>query len=152
MRAPVVLAVATALACSGGTAGPGTASPSAAATLAADADPDSLAAHRAALAWLALVDQGRWQESLDSADPLLRQMAGSAAGWQRFIEQARAHYPVSADRDVVAWEPSYTPQAGPPGDYARLVLHPRGTTTHESVVLLRTTEGWRVAMYALGGS
>lgn len=118
----------------------------------AESDPDSAATVAAALQWLALVDAGLFEASLDSAAPLLRSMAGSAEGWRRFVEQARGRYPVSSQRALILREPAYAPEGAPPGEYVRLTFEsPMPSPTRESVVLVRTASGWRVAMYGLLG-
>lgn len=89
---------------------------------------------------------------LVAAAPLLRQMAGSADGWAAFMRQARARYPVSGERTAIAWEPDFVPEAGPPGDYARITFQSTGPPrTREFVVLVRRDADWRVAMYGLTG-
>ena len=112
-------------------------------------DPDSTAAQTEAIAWLALVDAGQWQASLDRAAPLLRQMTGTAQQWAEFVQGSRARYPVG-ERRLVRWEPDYDAPGAPPGDYARLAFA-SGAGTTETIVLVRTDAGWRVAMYGLGG-
>ena len=118
----------------------------------AASETDSASAHRAAVSWLALVDAGLFEASLDSAAPLLRQMAGSVEGWAAFMRQARGRHPVSGTRMAIAWEPDYFPEAAPPGDYARITFESPGPPrTREFVVLVRKDDDWRVAMYGLGG-
>jgi hypothetical protein len=113
---------------------------------------DSSRAVAAARAWLMLVDSGRWQVSVDSASDLFRRIVGSPANWQQFATTARARYPVSGERTLVAWEPSFSPEGAPDGRYARATFEVKGThTTRESIVLVLTPSGWRVAMYGITG-
>jgi hypothetical protein len=113
---------------------------------------DSAAAYRAASAWLAQVDSGHYAQSVDSAAPLFRQMVRSADGWKQFVESARRRYPVSPDRDVIGWEPNYAPDGAPPDRYVRITFQSRsGPRSRESIVLVLTPTGWRVAMYGLTG-
>lgn len=110
---------------------------------------DSADAVQAAEAWLDHVDAGRYEESLATAAPLLRSMAGSVDQWRQFVTMARVRYSVSGQRNVVLWEPDYAAEGAPSGRYARLVFTADGTA-QEVVVLVQTTAGWRVAMYAVG--
>ncbi len=111
---------------------------------------DSAAAYRAATVWLRLVDNGEFGASIDSAAPLFRQIVGSADHWKQFAGQARSRYPVSSDREVVSWEPAFTPEGAPDGHYARMTFQSK-TAPHsrESVILVLTASGWRVAMYGV---
>lgn len=112
---------------------------------------DSMEAVIAARHWLDLVDSGRYSASLDSAAPLLRQMAGTADAWRRFLGQARAGFPPGArpSRVVVRYEPGYVAEGAPAGRYVRISFRvgAAGTTLPEFVVLQETSTGWRVAMY-----
>jgi hypothetical protein len=112
---------------------------------------DSTTLVTAARSWLSLVDSGSYAASLDSAGPLLRQMAGTASAWQQFIRQARAKFPGNpgASRVVVRLDPAYQPDAAPPGRYARITYRvgAAGATVPEFVVLVATPSGWRVVMY-----
>jgi hypothetical protein len=113
---------------------------------------DSSRAVTAAQAWLELVDSGNWQASVDSASELFRQMVGSPANWQQFATSARSRYPVSGARTLISWEPSFSPDYAPAGRYARVTFEIKGVrTTHESIVLVLSSTGWRVAMYGLTG-
>ena len=124
----------------------------AATTQAQAASTDSSRAVTAALNWLMLVDSARWQTSLDSASDLFRQIVGSPANWQQFATTARSRYPVSGERALVVWEPSVSPEGAPDGRYARATFQVKGVpTTRESIVLLMTPTGWRVAMYRITG-
>jgi hypothetical protein len=115
-------------------------------------DADSAVVHKAAAWWLAQVDSAHYAISVDSAAPLFQQMVGSADGWRQFVESARRRYPVSPDREVTSWEPSFTPDGAPPGRYARIAFRSRtGPRSTETLVLLLTPAGWRVAMYGLTG-
>ena len=113
---------------------------------------DSSRAVTAALNWLTLVDSARWQTSLDSASDLFRQIVGSPANWQQFATTARSRYPVSGERALTVWEPSFSPEGAPDGRYARATFQVKGApTTRELIVLILTPTGWRVAMYRITG-
>jgi hypothetical protein len=113
---------------------------------------DSAQAVTAAKAWLLLVDSAKYEASLDSAAPLLRQIVGSPAGWQQFVTMARSRYPVSGERTLVAWEPTFVPEGAPEARYARATFRSGGPGgAHESIVLTLTPTGWRVAMYGIRG-
>src|ERR1019366_1748888 len=109
----------------------------------------------AARRWLALVDSGRYATSFDSAAPLLRQMAGSADGWGRFVGQARTKFPpnASSSRVVVRVDFVYSPEGAPPGRYVRIDFRVvgAGATVPEFVVLQEMPAGWLVAMYGTTG-
>lgn len=124
--------------------------PAAAQQLHAYTNPDSSAAHAAATGWLERVDAGDWQAALGEAAPFLGDIAGSPASFGDFVTRARARYPVGPERDVVEWQPRYVAAGAPPGNYAALVLA-SPTGTRETVVVVRTPQGWRVAMYLLAG-
>jgi hypothetical protein len=52
----------------------------------------------------------------------------------------------------VQWEPVYVPDNAPEGRYARITFESQGgQTSVESVVMVETPSGWRVAMYGLRG-
>ena len=112
---------------------------------------DSAELVAAARRWLALVDSGQYAASLDSAAPLLRQMAGSADAWRGFVGQARAAFPpgAGANRVVTRFDPAYMPTGAPPGRYVLITFRigVAGATHPEFVVLQETATGWRVAMY-----
>jgi hypothetical protein len=113
---------------------------------------DSAQAVGAARAWLGLVDGGKYAASTDSAAPLFRQITGGPDGWQRFVTAARSRYPVSIDRTLVNWESSYVPENAPAGRYVRVTFASNNAQrTRESIVLVHTETGWRVAMYGITG-
>ena len=114
---------------------------------------DSSLAVTAARSWLALVDSARWQISVDSASDLFRRIVGSPANWQQFATTARSRYPVSGERKLATWEASFSPDGAPEGRYARATFdsNSAGRVTRESVVLVLTPTGWRVAMYGVTG-
>jgi hypothetical protein len=114
------------------------------------AEADSADAHRAALAWLALVDSGRYAASLDSAAPLLREMITSAEQWAEFLTTSREGFTVLR-RELLIAELDPSLPVVPPGRYIRLTFRitgPRSEAT-ESVVLQAQPTGWRVAMYGV---
>ena len=114
---------------------------------------DTAAAHRAALAWLALVDSGAYAASLDSAAPLLRQMIASTDQWEQFLGMARAPFPNRIQRELLEAEIDPSLPVTHPGRYIRLTFRIRGLKeqTTESVVLQAQSNGWRVAMYGVRG-
>jgi hypothetical protein len=109
----------------------------------------------AARRWLALVDSGRYATSFDSAAPLLRQMAGTADGWGKFVGQARTKFPPNpgSSRVVVRVDLAYSPEGAPPGRYVRVDFRvvAAGVTVPEFVVLQEMPAGWLVAMYGTTG-
>lgn len=113
---------------------------------------DSTRAVDAALTWLVLVDSAQWQASVESASDLFREITGSPANWQQFVTMARSRYPVSGERRLVAWDPTFAPEGAPEGRFSRAAFQSTGAhASIESVVLILTPTGWRVAMYGIGG-
>jgi hypothetical protein len=114
---------------------------------------DTAAAHRAALAWLALVDSGAYSASLDSAAPMLRRMIASGEQWEEFLRGARNGLGLGVIRELleVELEPSLPVMLD--GRYLRLTFRIRRArrTATEAVVLQELDDGWRVAMYGLRG-
>lgn len=114
------------------------------------AEADSADAHRAALAWLALVDSGRYAASLDSAAPLLREMITSPEQWAEFLAVSREGFTVLR-RELLIAELDPSLPVVPPGRYIRLTFRITGRKSEatESVVLQAQPTGWRVAMYGV---
>lgn len=117
-------------------------------TLSAPSNPDSASARIEAEAWLQKVDAGDWSGALGRAAPFLRDIAGSAESFGQFVAVARGRHAIGDQRRLAEWEPGYRAVGAPPGEYARLT-YTSETGTRETIVLLRTHNGWRVAMYLL---
>lgn len=60
--------------------------------------PDSAEVAAAARRWQAQPDSGHYAESLDSAAPLLRQMAGTTDAWRQPVSQARRGFSPNPSR------------------------------------------------------
>jgi hypothetical protein len=114
------------------------------------AEADSAEAHRAALAWLALVDSGLYAASLDSAAPLLRQLITSPEQWAGFLATSREGF-TTLRRELLIAELDPSLPVVPPGRYIRLTFRITGRKSEatESVVLQAQPSGWRVAMYGV---
>lgn len=114
------------------------------------AETDSAEAHRAALAWLALVDSGLYAASLDSAAPLLREMITSPEQWAEFLATSREGF-ATLRRELLIAELDPSLPVVPPGRYIRLTFRITGGKSEatESVVLQAQSSGWRVAMYGV---
>lgn len=123
--------------------------PAAAQELRAYNNPDSSSARAEADAWLARVDAGDFAGALERAAPFLGDIAGSPAGFGAFVRAARERFPAGPPRRLAEWQPRYAAQGAPPGAYAAL-LYDSESGTRETVVIVRTPQGWRVAMYMLG--
>jgi hypothetical protein len=110
---------------------------------------DSATVLAAARHWLALLDSGHYAESLDSAAPLLRQMAGSTDAWRQLVGRARAGFPASPGRTLV--EVNFAPDlaGAPAGRYVRITFRVAAGSAmvNEVLALQATGQGWRVAMY-----
>ena len=102
------------------------------------------------LAWLALVDSGRYAASLDSAAPLLREMITSPEQWAEFLAVSREGFTVLR-RELLIAELDPSLPVVPPGRYIRLTFRitSRKSEATESVVLQAQPTGWRVAMYGV---
>jgi Protein of unknown function (DUF4019) len=111
--------------------------------------PDSTQVLAVTRRWLAILDSGRYAESLDSAAPMLRQLAGSTEAWRQLAVRARAGFPVSPSRSLVELDPAPDLAGAPAGQYVQITFRVGvGTATvYEIVVLQATPNGWRVAMY-----
>jgi len=111
--------------------------------------PDSAAVVAAARRWVAILDRGRYAESLDSAAPLLRQMTGTTDAWKALADRARAGFPASPERTVVAFDPAPDLPGAPAGHYVRVTFRVStgSVIVAEIVVLQETPPDWRVAMY-----
>jgi hypothetical protein len=111
---------------------------------------DTANAHRAALAWLSLVDSGLYAASLDSAAPLLREMISSPEQWAEFLAVSRAGFE-SLRRELLGAEIDPSLPVAPRGRYIRFTFRitSRKSEATESVVLQEQPTGWRVAMYGV---
>ncbi|MGE0354198.1 MAG: DUF4019 domain-containing protein [Gemmatimonadales bacterium] len=108
-------------------------------------------ARKAAEAWLALVDSSRFEESWKQSAPLLQQMTRSPQGWESFLAQARSRFGTPGPRAFTSAEENPVIPGAPGGEYLRLlftVKYDRGPVG-ETVVMVPTNEGWKVAMYGL---
>ncbi|GIW53286.1 MAG: hypothetical protein KatS3mg081_2641 [Gemmatimonadales bacterium] len=110
---------------------------------------DSAAVVREAERWLRLLDEERHAEALDSAAPLLRQMARSPQSWAAFLSEARAGLLPPFERRLVASDPNPDLPAAPPGRYWALTFELARSAVRETVVLQQVGESWRVAMYRI---
>jgi len=111
--------------------------------------PDSAAVLAAARRWLALLDSGHYAESLDSAAPLLRQMAGSTETWRQLVSRARLGFPAGPSRTLVEFDPAPDVTGAPAGRYVRITFRVAAGSAmvNEVLVLEETGQGWCVAMY-----
>jgi hypothetical protein len=111
--------------------------------------PDSAQVLASALHWLALVDSGRYPESLDSAAPPLRRMTGTTDAWREFVSQARAAFRPIPSRALVGLDPAPDVTGAPAGRYLRITFRvgANDPVVYEVVVLQETPTGSRVAMY-----
>jgi Protein of unknown function (DUF4019) len=116
-------------------------------------EPDTAQVLAVARRWLALLDGGHYAESLDSAAPLLRQMAGTTNAWREFVGQARSAFPPSPSRALVGLEPAPDVTGAPAGHYLRITFRvdANHAVVYEVVVLQETVQGWRIAMYGTRG-
>lgn len=120
----------------------------------APAASDSARAVGAARDWLELLDRKQGRAALDSAAPLLRSIVGSPAKWDEFLQSARVGFPDSTTRVLSSVERDPRLPGAPSGVYLRLVFKVAiddGAAT-ETVVLVQTDSGWRVAMYGVVGA
>lgn len=108
-------------------------------------------ARKAAEAWLALVDSSRFEESWKESAPLLQQMTRSPQGWENFLKQARGRFGTPGPRAFTSAEENPVIPGAPGGEYLRLLYTVKYDSgpVGETVVLVLTNDGWKVAMYGL---
>lgn len=111
---------------------------------------DSSRVVETSLAWLSILDQGLADVALDSAAPLLRSIVGSPENWEQMIQLARRDFVAPVDREVIAFEAQARPPGVPPGEYSSVTFRVASLERiMETVVLVLTPTGWRVAMYGV---
>lgn len=114
--------------------------------------PDGGASHRAARAWLALVDAGMVEESWRSAGEPFRQ-AISLRDWGQGLELTRRATGKTLERQLIGIDFTRNLPPWPEGDYAVVRLRAIYTgrpAGDETVVLTREGEsGWRVIGFVL---
>ena len=100
--------------------------------------------------WLRLLDEQKYDESLDRAAPLLKRMAGSVEQWESFLARARPEMTVDMQRTVL--DVDHDPDVGPApeGDYVAITFRPSDPAAKvETVTLVETEKGWAPVMYTL---
>lgn len=113
---------------------------------------DSATVVETAETWLALLDEGDFTTAYEEAAPLLRQMAGSPAGWSRFVGMARADFSASPERAIARYSADPDVTGAPPGEYRSVTFATgRAGEISERVVVVRQDGEWMVAMYGTRG-
>ncbi|WP_404335351.1 DUF4019 domain-containing protein [Sphingomonas sp. MMS12-HWE2-04] len=112
----------------------------------AEANPAGL---DAAKAWVALVDQGNWHESWQTAAATFRGQV-SDAGWAEMITPVRKPLGAAVVRKFASVVKTKTLPGAPEGDYEVLKFQTNfaqrsGST--ETIIVVREASAWRVAGY-----
>lgn len=120
-----------------------------AAQAAAPTAQDSAPAVKAADAWLALVDAGKYAESWQQAAPLFQKQE-SAAAWQAALENVRTPLGKLVKRGLVDAKYTTTLPGAPDGQY--WVIHETTVFEHkasavETVIMVPADGGWKLAGY-----
>lgn len=108
------------------------------------------AARPAAMAWLALMDHGKFGEAWDSAATLFRK-AITRQAWNEAATKARDPFGAFGSRERLVASFVTKPPNAPPGQYVVLQFRTRvkhGTTVVETVTPMKDADGrWRVSGY-----
>ncbi|WP_294331102.1 DUF4019 domain-containing protein [uncultured Sphingomonas sp.] len=112
----------------------------------AEAAPASL---DAAKAWVALVDQGKWHESWQTAAAMFRSQIGDAR-WAEMVTPVRQPLGAVVSRTFESVVRTRTLPGAPDAEYEVLKFRTRfaeRSDSTETVILVRESDGWRVAGY-----
>lgn len=105
------------------------------------------AAQKAAEAWLALVDGGKYAESWTAASAMLKQQV-TVEQWTDLTTKARSGFGKLDGRSLNSRQYTKTLPGAPPGDYVVLTFdgHFAARNAVETVVMVRDGDNaWRVA-------
>jgi len=110
---------------------------------------DHDAAAKAAGAWLAVVDDGKYADSWQQASPSF-QRAESQAAWEQALQTVRTPLGKLVKRELADAQYTTTLPGAPDGQY--WVLHEKTTFEHkasavETVILVPADNTWKVAGY-----
>lgn len=103
----------------------------------------------AAKAWLALVDQGKWHASWQTAAAMFRTQIGDAR-WAEMVTPVRQPLGAVVTRTFDSVERTRTLPGAPGAEYEILAFRTnfaQRSDASETVILVRESEGWRVAGY-----
>lgn len=107
------------------------------------------AAEEAALAWLTLVDSGRYEASWDAAASLFRQQI-SRPDWAKAVASARQPFGALKSRELVSATYAESLPGAPDGEYVVLqfsAAYENKSTAVETVTPMWDDDGWRVSGY-----
>lgn len=110
---------------------------------------DSGPAVKAADAWLALLDAGKYTDSWQQASPLFQKQE-SAAAWQKALEQVRTPQGKLVKRELLDAKYTTTLKGVPDGQYwvvRETTVFERLASAEEKVVLVPADGGWKVVGY-----
>ncbi len=114
---------------------------------------DEAAADKAALAWLGLLDQGKYAQAWDQAGPLLQKGIAKAQWEMKLKEVADKAGPATDKRKLLRSQLLDNPPEAPKGRYLILFYAPKfakSPLTMEQVALSQDAKGkWRVVGYYL---
>jgi hypothetical protein len=119
------------------------------ATAPVGADPRAAGAEQAALGWLSLVDEGRYDASWDTAAELFRSQV-SPESWNASITQARGLFGELRQRELAASQYATTLPGAPDGEYVVLrfdASFAAKAAAVETVTVVRENGAWRVTGY-----
>jgi len=107
---------------------------------------------QAALDWLALVDQGEYGPSWDTAAAYLKQVVPQDQ-WVQALSAARVPFEGFVSRQFVSSSPTTTLEGGPDGEYDVLVFQSAFTKkadATETMTIMKDSDGtWHVAGYSI---
>jgi len=109
---------------------------------------ENAAAQPAALAFLKMIDAGRYSDSYDLAGENMRGTF-SRKEWAEMVSDGRKHVGALASRELIGVRYTPTVTDGPPGNYYIAFYHARygGKDWQERVVLLLKDKAYRVEGY-----
>jgi hypothetical protein len=106
----------------------------------------------AAEQWLALVDDGKYNMSWNSASPRL-QLVFPRDSWTTYLRSARVHLGKLQTRTIAQQSPAENPEGLAPGHYMVILYNttfPGQKATQELVTLGLENNTWRVLSYNIG--
>lgn len=106
-------------------------------------------AREAAMAWLALVDSGRYGESWDDAAPYF-QKAVSRESWEKQVAAVRKPLGAVGSRSFLGAQATKELPGAPDGDYVVIQFRTsfdNKASSIETITPMKTDSGWRVSGY-----
>ena len=107
------------------------------------------AAEEAASPWLDLVDEGDYEASWEQAAPMFQEAVPTST-WMTNVEQARGAFEPFGERTRIGAQHLVDPPNAPAGEYVLLQYRTQVSgdrTVVETVVPMKTDDGWKVSGY-----